>query len=315
MTAVSIIGNINADIVARSVVALPAPGTEQAVESIEFRVGGAGAIAALCLAGLGIRADLFGCVGSDPLGRVLLDELAQAGVPVDGVSVAGSTGICVATEAAGRDRSFLIAPGSVREFSLSRVPDRALGARQVLVCGYFLIPALRNGGAARVLKEVRARGGVTILDTGWDPDGWPAAARDEVLDLLPWVNVFAPNESEALAIAGDPSVRQAARALQERSGGWCVVKRGAQGALAVGPAQAEFAIEAPEINVIDTTGAGDAFNAGIVRARLERLSWDKAVRFGTLLASTVVSRPSDDRYPRLDDLAGTGDMRAGDYSG
>ncbi|MGN6791807.1 MAG: carbohydrate kinase family protein [Streptosporangiaceae bacterium] len=306
MTPVSIIGNINADIVARPVAALPAPGTEQAVDSIEFRVGGAGAIAALCLAGLGIHAELLGCVGNDPLGRVLLDELAREGVPVDGVAACGATGICVATEAAGRDRSFLIAPGSVREFTLSQVPDRALGSRLVLVCGYFLIPALRGGGAARLLKEVRARGGETLLDTGWDPDGWPAAAKNEVLDLLPLVSVFAPNESEALAITGEASVERAARTLQERSGGWCIVKRGSQGSMAVGPDQAEFAIAAPEVDVLDTTGAGDAFNAGIVRARLDELSWQDAVRFATLLASTVVSRPSHDRYPRLDELTGDG---------
>src|SRR5262249_13159207 len=161
------------DIVARPVAALPAPGTEQTVDSIEFRVGGAGAIAALCLAGLGIRAELLGCVGSDPLGKVLLDELAQEGVPADGIAVGGATGICVAREGVGRAGSFLFAPGSVREFSLSKIPDRAVCARQLLVCGYFLIPALRGGGVARFLKEVRARGGETLLDTGWDPDGWP----------------------------------------------------------------------------------------------------------------------------------------------
>ena len=315
MTQVSIIGNVNADIVARPVSALPSPGTEQAVDSIEFRVGGAGAIAALCLARFGIHAALLGRVGNDPLGRVLLDELAAAGVPVDGIGVGGATGICVATEAAGRDRSFLIAPGSVREFSLSQVPDLALSSQQVLVCGYFLIPALRGGAAAWLLKEVRARGGETLLDTGWDPEGWPAAAKDEILDLLPCVSVFAPNESEALAITGEGRVEHAARALQERSGGWCIVKRGVQGSLAVGPERAEFAIDAPRVSVVDTTGAGDAFNAGIVRARLEGLSWEDAVRFATLLASTVVSRASHDRYPRLDDLVGNGEASAGDYCG
>src|SRR5215470_17107381 len=89
MTQVSIIGNINADIVARPVAALPAPGTEHAIDSIEFRVGGAGAIAALCLAALGIRAELYGCVGDDPMGTLLLDQLRQAGVPVDGIAVRG----------------------------------------------------------------------------------------------------------------------------------------------------------------------------------------------------------------------------------
>jgi sugar/nucleoside kinase (ribokinase family) len=58
--------------------------------------------------------------------------------------------------------------------------------------------------------------------------------------------------------------------------------------------------------VIDTTGAGDAFNAGIVRARMEGRPWKEAARFATLLASTVVSRPSHDRYPRLADLTVAG---------
>jgi len=297
MTQVGIIGNINADIVASPVAALPAPGTEQAVDSIEFRVEGAGAIAALCLAALGIRAELYGCVGDDVLGRVLVDELANAGVPTQGVAVRGATGICIATEAAARDRSFLIAPGSVREFCLAQLPDQALRAGQMLVCGYFLIPALR-GGAAGVLKEVRARGGETLLDTGWDPDGWPAAAKEEVLDLLPWVSVFAQNEAEAMVMTGAGTVREAARALQERSGGWCIVKRGGQGALAAGPDQIEVAVDAPSVAVLDTTGAGDAFNAGILRARLDGLPWEDAVRFATHLASTVVARPSRDRYPQ-----------------
>lgn len=302
MTQVSIIGNINADIIARPVSALPAPGTEEAVDSIEFRVGGAGAIAALCLAALGIRPALFGCVGNDALGSVLLDELTRVRVPVDGVAVGGDTGICIATEAAGRERSFLIAPGSVREFSLSQIPDQAICSRQVLICGYFLIPALRHGGAARILQQVRSRGGQTLLDTGWDPDGWPGAAKEEILELLPSVSVFAPNESEAMAMTGEGNARNAARALQRRSGGWCIVKRGAQGSLAAGPDNAEFAVAAPNVKVVDTTGAGDAFNAGIVRARLEDLPWEKAVRFATQLASTVVSRPSRDRYPRWQDF-------------
>jgi sugar/nucleoside kinase (ribokinase family) len=303
MAQVSVIGNTNADIVARPVSSLPAPGTEQVIDSIEFRVGGAGAIAALCLAALRIRADLLGCVGNDPIGRVLLSQLVQAGVAVNGVAVRGATGICIATEASTRDRSFLIAPGAVREFSLSQVDDRTLGSRWLLVCGYFLVPALRRGGAASILRQVRERGGETLLDTGWDPDGWPAAAREEVLELLPWVSVFAPNEAEAVAITNERSALGAARALQERSGGWCVVKLGAQGSVAAGPDHAELCVPAPQVNVVDTTGAGDAFNAGLIRARLDDLPWQEAVQFATRLASTVVSRPSHDRYPRPDDLS------------
>lgn len=302
MSGIAIIGNINADVIARPVAALPAPGTEQTVDSIELRVGGAGAIAALCLAGLGTAAELAGSVGDDALGRLLLDELAHGGVPVTSIAVTGGTGICIATESAGRDRSFLITPGSIGQFSLPQVTERAVSARRLLVCGFFLLPALRRGGAATLLQQARGRGGETFLDTGWDPDGWAADTKSEVLGLLPWVDVFLPNEAEATVIAGEADVHAAARALQARSGGWCIVKRGAAGCLAAGPGNAEFAITAPVVRALDTTGAGDAFNAGILQARTEGRSWDEAAGFATRLASTVVSRPSRDRYPKRDEL-------------
>jgi sugar/nucleoside kinase (ribokinase family) len=302
MNGITIIGNINADIIARPVAALPAPGTEQTIESIELRVGGAGAIAALCLAGLGSTAELVGSVGDDALGRLLLEELLRGGVPVKSIAVSGETGICIATEAADRDRSFLIAPGSPCQFSLPQIPDRAVSAQRLLVCGYFLLPALRYGGAGTLLQRARARGDETFLDTGWDPDGWTAETRNEVLGLLAWVDVFLPNEAEAMAIAGEPDVHNAVRALQARSGRWCIVKRGPKGSMAVGPGGTQFAIMAPAVQVADTTGAGDAFNAGILQARSEGRPWDEAIGFATLLASTVVSRPSRDRYPKRHEL-------------
>ncbi len=79
--------------------------------------------------------------------------------------------------------------------------------------------------------------------------------------------MFLPNEAEARAIAGDGDVRSAARTLQGASGGWVVVKLGARGCLAVGPDGAELSASAPAVAVAaDTTGAGDAFNAGLVTA-------------------------------------------------
>ena len=86
-------------------------------------------------------------------------------------------------------------------------------------------------------------------------------------DLLSGVDVFLPNEAEARAIAGEGDVRRGRRALQEASGGWVVVKLGARGCLAVGPDGAELSASAPAVAVAaDTTGAGDAFNAGLVTA-------------------------------------------------
>ena len=90
-------------------------------------------------------------------------------------------------------------------------------------------------------------------------------------ELLPSVDVFLPNEVEACALADRPGdAAQAARALQVVSGGWVVVKLGPRGCLAVGPDGTEIAVPAPAVTVADTTGAGDAFNAGLVHALAQR---------------------------------------------
>jgi len=302
MTDVSIIGNINADVIARPVDRLPPPGTERIVESIELRVGGAAAIAALCLAALGVSPELVGSVGDDPVGKLLLEQLVAGGVSVEGVAVTpGTTSICIATETQGQDRSFLIAPGSHQALSTHRIPDSVLSAGCVLVCGYFLLPALR-GAVAAILHEVKTQDGETFLDTGWDPGGWSSETKGEVLGLLPSVDAFLPNELEVTTIAGEQDVSDAGWALQARSGSWCIIKRGSDGSLALGPGRRELAVTAPAVDALDTTGAGDAFNAGILWARMNRWPWEEAVSFATRLASAVVSRPSHDRYPGWDDL-------------
>jgi sugar/nucleoside kinase (ribokinase family) len=118
-----------------------------------------------------------------------------------------------------------------------------------------------------------------------------------VRDLLPSVHVFLPNEAEAHALSGiGDSVHAAARALQAISGSWVVVKLGARGCLAVGPDGAELSAPAPEVPVVDSTGAGDAFNAGLVAAVAEGQDWPQALRAATGLATAIASRPSDARY-------------------
>jgi sugar/nucleoside kinase (ribokinase family) len=121
-----------------------------------------------------------------------------------------------------------------------------------------------------------------------------------VLGLLPSVDVFLPNEVEAFAIVGSEAdvgdAGDAARALQAASGGWVVVKLGPRGCIAAGPDGAELAVPAPTGSVADTTGAGDAFNAGLVHALAFGADWPDALTAATQFATTIISRPSNERY-------------------
>ncbi len=301
---VAVVGNVNVDLLSWPVAELPPAGTERPIERVDLRVGGAAAVTGAALARLGVTPIVVGCVGRDAFGDVALEELRGYGVETSRIArlADASTGVSIAFEAPGRERSFLIALGSLARFDAAMVPREALDAGWVLLCGYFNVPAMRGRPSADVLAAARANGATTMLDSGWDHDDWPASTRAEVLDLLPLVDVFVPNEAEAASLSGQGDPPSAARALAGVSGGWVVVKTGADGAVAAAADGRTARAEAPVVDVVDTTGAGDAFNAGLIAGLAGGAEIEDAVHRAVLVASAVVSRPSRDRYPTPGDL-------------
>jgi sugar/nucleoside kinase (ribokinase family) len=304
---ITLIGNVNADLIVREVSDLPPPGEEWQVDAIDLRPGGAATNCGLALAALGETPRVVGVVGKDHMGAFLLEELTAAGLATRDVRIAdeGSTGLSIAFEAPGRDRSFLTFLGCLATFEASMVPDDALAARSVLLGGYFLLPALRGTGAADLLRTARANGATTYFDAGWDPSGWPRSTREELDRLLPLVDVFLPNAAEAIGMTGADDPREAAAILQAKLAprGWAVVKVGSEGSVAAGPAGAEAASPAPTTVALDSTGAGDAFNAGLLSAMHAGADVPQALPFAVRLASQVILRPSSNRYPTRAELA------------
>jgi len=300
----TVIGCVQADVVMQPVTDLPAPGGTLLTEHMTTRVGGAGANAALAALEAGMQVRLVGCIGDDRLGTWMQEQLATAGLADGLVVVEGeTTGLTVALESPARDRSFLTYLGVNARWDPATIPDDVLTCDDLLLCDYFVAPPLRGDAARRLLETARARGARTFLDTSWDPGGFSDETRAEVNALLPCVDVFLPNEVEARALAttslAPEDAVQAARALQAISGGWVVVKLGARGCLAAGPDGAELVAAAPAVTVTDTTGAGDAFNAGLVDALAQGAGWDEALMTATRFATGIVSRPSGDRYGRV----------------
>ena len=299
---ISVIGNVNIDLLVWPAAELPPPGSERHVESIGMRAAGSAGNSALALARLGCVPHLVGCVGGDYFGQFVLQELAAAGIE-GGVTVVPdeATGITIAFQAPRRDRSFLTLLGCLEAFGASMVPEEALAKDFVLLCGYFTLPALRGDPTLELLERVRAAGGSTFFDSDWDPAGWTRESREEIAQILPLVDVFLPSEDEARGLTGLDDPLAAARALQQASGGRVVVKLGASGCAAFGRGE-EYRVSAPSVRVSDTTGAGDSFNGGLMYALSTGAEWPEALRFATRLASTVVSRTSESRYPTLQEV-------------
>jgi argininosuccinate lyase len=297
--AVTVIGCVQADVLVSPVSELPPAGATMLIDEMSLRTGGAGANAALAFAEAGLPVRLMGCIGNDQIGRWMCEQLQPWGLAAELVVLDSEpSGLTVALESPARDRTFLTYLGVNKIWEPSMIPADALSCDYLLFCDYFVAPGLRREAGRELLETARGSGARTFFDTAWDPDGFPPETRAEVRALLPWVDVFLPNEAEVCAIAdvdaGD--ALGAARKLQAVSGGWVVVKLGARGSLAVGPGGAELSAPAPVVEAADTTGAGDAFNAGLIRALSDDSPWPDALDAAAQFASSLISRPSGDRH-------------------
>lgn len=300
---ITVLGNVQLDVLASSVTSMPPPGGDTIIDRIEVRTAGAAGNVSLALAALGVPHRLVGAVGDDDAGRWVHSDLERRGLAEDLLVVTGgATGISIALEAPERERAFLTAHGVLTDYTLADVPDDAHVADLLLLTGYFSLPGLRREGTRELLTRARSVGASTWFDTGWDPQDWRGDAVREVLDLLPLVDVFLPNEQEALALTGEPTADRALGALAELCPGWVVVKRGPAGLLASGPGGETVEIDAPTVDAIDTTGAGDSLAAGALWEVARGARMETALRTGVQVASTVVGRSSHRRYPSRDEL-------------
>jgi sugar/nucleoside kinase (ribokinase family) len=262
-----VVGDVNPDVIVAG--GEPAFGQqERLVPAIELVIGGSAGIMAAGAARLGLRVALVGVVGDDPFGRFMLDALHARGVDVSGCRVdgAGPTGASVILARPG-DRAILTAQGTIAALEPSDVPAALVArARHVHVASWFLLDRLRPA-LPDVAAAAHGHGATVSLDPNGDPtDAWDGG----LLALLPSVDVFLPNDAEARRIAGRADVTDAASVLAEwAAGGLVVVKRGAEGAIAARAGAQTVSAGAPRTAPLDTTGAGDSFDAGFLASWLE----------------------------------------------
>ncbi len=184
-----------------------------------------------------------------------------------------------------QDRGFITHAGEIANLRFDDMDERLLFQAQHLHVGsYFLTTSLR-GDTPGLLAEAKRRGLTTSLDTGWDPDD-----RWEGLDtVLEQVDVFMPNEDEIRRIAGTDDLAEATRRVAERVP-LLVLKLGREGSLAVEGRVQERA-STFDVDVLDTTAAGDSFNAGFLWARLRGLPLRDCLTIGNACGAIRVSTP------------------------
>ncbi|WP_210527864.1 ribokinase [Rubellimicrobium arenae] len=257
-------------------------------EGFALGPGGKGSNQAVAAARAGGQVHFISRLARDAFGDLALGTWAEAGVtPAVTQTDTGYTGAAyIFVESGTGNNAIIVAPGVAGDISEEDIDARADLIRSASVFVTQLEQPLP--AAIRALQIARESGVTTVLNPA------PAAALpDGMLALCDWVT---PNESEAEALTGLPvtdpaSAEAAARKLLLMGAGGVVVTLGAQGALLV---QGDRALHLPALSageVVETTGAGDAFNGGFAVALSEGRSPEEAVRFGIATAGISVTRP------------------------
>lgn len=280
-----VIGSINMDLVIRAD-HIPSPGETVRGSELQLIPGGKGANQAVAIARLGGEVGMFGRIGADPFGAGLRENLIREGIMVDHVEILEDTptGVALIVLDAGGQNSIVVAPGANGKVLWSEVLPVMKGWQGV---GFLVmqleIPLQTVSKAAR---EAKKRGVKVILNA--------APGNSAVSNWMDHVDFLVVNESEAEILSNRPvrnlsQAEDAARLLLELGAPVVVITLGGQGAL-LATEEGLSHFPAPEVEVVDTTAAGDAFIGGFTVALQRRWSLEEALGFACCAGALAVSR-------------------------
>ena len=273
-------GEINPDLII-SGNAIPEFGqVEKLVDRATLSIGSSSAIFACGAARLGLSVAFIGVCGGDVFGHFMLDEMQRRKVDVSHVIIQpeGQTGLSLILNQ-NADRAILTYPGLIPALRAAVISDELISQAQHLhVASYFLQTDLQADLPA-LFRRAHALGLTTSLDTNYDPsEKW--MGFDE---LLAATDIFFPNKTEALSMTHSNNVESAGKRLAGKSK-LVVIKLGADGA-ALQINNKMLSVPSIPINVVDTIGAGDAFDAGFLYGYLNRWDLERSLRLAVACGS------------------------------
>jgi len=271
MVEVVCLGILVADVVAKPVEAMPDRGRLLLVDQMALHTGGCAGNTAIGLSRLGIRAGVVGKVGRDGFGDFYVTRLRKEGVDAEGVvrdDAAATSATMVLVHADG-ERSFIHYLGANATLTDGDIRMEWLqGAKVLHVAGALLMPEFDGEPMAGVLRQAREMGLTTALDTCWDSTGrW----METLAPCLPHVDVFLPSIEEARMLTGLDEPEAVAEALVDRGVKTVALKMGERGCH-LRTADGQWTLPAYRVDVVDATGAGDAYAAGFLAGLVK--GWD-----------------------------------------
>ena len=284
---VQVFGTVFFDLVFSDLPSPPRPGTEVRTGNLGLSPGGSANIA-VALARLGLSTRLSAPFAGDAFGHFIWGALRHEGVDLSSSPRYPSWTSPVTVSLAYKKERSLITYEEPSPEGVAQLLGKSLGGQpggsQVADACYLPL-----GGPERAwLEKARESFGIFFADVGWDEaERWSA----DLLDELSLVDVFLPNAAEAMAYSRTTSPLAAAEALA-RHVPLAVVKCGANGAVAAGEGlDGPVAVQALPVEAVDTTGAGDVFDAAFIYGTLAEWPVEQRLRFANLCAGESVRYP------------------------
>lgn len=285
-------GNVTLDVLCYPVDEVPRHDSI-AFEQADVAPGGCASNTAIGLAALGVRVGLLAFTGDDNTAGLLRRDWARLGVDSRFVQrVPGAqTGVSVGLIDSQHEPRFVHTPGANRHLDAKAIHPAeiaASGARAFHISGYFVLPSLHQGLAER-LSSLRRHGLTTSLDVVFGEGMQQPHLRMALEQALPHLDILLCNREEARRLTGEAQPARAAAALREGGVPNVIIKLGAQGCY-LDDGQHPQHFPATPVTVHDTTGAGDAFAAGLLAALATGKSLSEACRAGNLAGAHVCRR-------------------------
>lgn len=244
-----------------------------------------------------------GLIGDDNAGELLYSIVKTSGIDPKGLKItnlAGTSSVVILINSQG-ERTFYYYGGANELLSYSDIKDEDLNNVSIVyVGGTFTLPKLDGEGTARIFSKAQSRGILTTLDATSDPTNTWLPVIEET---LPYVDYFLPSLGEAKHIAGSENPSDIAKFLQEKGVGTVVVKLGERGCYVKHQKDPGFYTKSYKTNVVDTTGAGDAFVAGFLSGILRNKNIHECSIIATAVAALSIGKVGATAgQPTLDEL-------------
>jgi len=273
------------------------PGIDQESKVLEqsWGSGGSAVNVAIGVRRLGLKSGILAKVGFDSFGRIVVDDLLKEGVDISGLRISlGQTGFTIVAINRKGEITMYGFKGAAESLEPSDLSEYAISRAR-----WVHIASLRLDTTIEALRMAEKYG----LKTSWDPGRVLAAqGLDKLKPVVSRVNIVFVNEKEARLLTGLEDYKEAARAIASEGVETVIVKRGAKGVYAYGK-EIDEDISAYKVeNVLDTTGAGDAFASGFITGVLRGYSLRKSLQYGNAVAALKIASLGSHCVPTHDEV-------------